>query len=146
MVITDFIKSMACLTAWREENINKLNGMTAVLFALRNRFDAAPAGGFKKDWLANIASHGQFSSMTILGDGQTVHYPDPRDPEFIQLLQVVDGIYDGTTVDKLTSGALFYSDMTSPSYTKGGWFDRNIAGNPEVHPRVAQVGSTTYFK
>src|SRR5258707_11113026 len=94
--------------------------------------------------LSNIEAHNQFSSMTVVGDSQTVQYPDPREPNFQRILQLVDGVYDNSMADSLTSGALYYADLNSKAYNHGGWFDRNIV-NSAAHPRVAQIGTTTYF-
>jgi len=137
----NYIKSVLALLAWREENINGVNGMLGVMFVVRAR---AQAWG-KGDWLSVMTAHNQFSSMTVAGDGQTVKYPDPRDPAFQRVLQIVDSVFDGTMTDTLTNGALYYADLASPAYNKGGWFDRNVAGSPD-HPVVAKIGSTTYFK
>lgn len=142
----DFLKSLACLVAWREERSNQLNGMLAVLFVIRNRVQAGPAKGFGNNWGTVIEQHGQFSSMSILGDGQTVAYPDVRDATFNQLLQLVDDVYSGERVDNLTDGAYYYADLTSKAYDQHGWFARNIVGKPDEHPRCAQIGTTTYFK
>lgn len=142
MTVADFEKALGALLAWREERSNGVNGMLAVLFVVRNR---AKAGWNQGSWSKIIEAHNQFSSMSVVGDSQTVAYPDPRDPQFLSILQLVDQVYDDTKQDALTTGALYYADMNSPAYNKGGWFDRNIAQSPE-HPRVAQIGTTTYFK
>jgi len=137
-----YIKSLACILAEREERSNGINGMLAVLFLVRRRADQWYAG----DWVKTITAHNQFSSMVIKGDPETVWYPDSREPNFQKILQYVDGIYDGSTLDNLTNGALYYSDLNSPAFQKGGWFDVNIVQKPDEHPRTAQVGTTTYFK
>lgn len=143
MTVADFEMAIASLLSWREERSNGINGMLGVLFVVRNRLKALWNGG---DWCKIIAAHNQFSSMSVLGDSQTVAYPDVRDPSFLQLLQTVDSVYDDSRKDVLTNGALYYADMASPGYTKGGWFDRVIVGDPAKHPRAAQIGTTTYFK
>lgn len=142
MTVADFEKSLCSLVAWREERSNGINGMLGVLFVIRNR---ARAGWNQGSWSKNIAAHNQFSSISVIGDSQTVVYPDVRDPLFLQLIQVVDSVYDDARPDNLTGGALYYADLGSPAYHKGGWFDKNVAHSPE-HPRTAQVGSTSYFK
>lgn len=135
-------KALACLLAWREENRNGLNGMTAVLFVVRNR---AKAGWEMGEWNRIIITHNQFSSISVPGDGQLVKYPDLHDQNFVRLLQVVDSVYDGTAQDKLTNGALYYYDP-GPGVTPGGWFDREILQKPDIHPRCAVIGSTNFFK
>lgn len=138
-----FTKAILALLAWREERSNGISGELAVCFVVRNRVNAGWSQG---DWGKVIETHGQFSSISIIGDSQTVLYPDTRDPLFLTVLQAVEGIYDGTTDDTLTNGALYYADLSSKAYNKGGWFDRNIVQFPETHPRCAVIGSTTFFK
>ena len=117
--------------------------MLGVLFVVRNR---AKAGWNQGSWSKIIESHNQFSSISILGDSQTVAYPDPHDVQFLAILQLVDSVYDDSRADNLTNGALYYADTNSPAYNKGGWFDRNIAQQPVAHPQTAQIGTTTYFE
>jgi hypothetical protein len=143
LIQSDFVKSLLALLAWREERSNHVNGMLGVCFVVRNRVKAGWNGG---DYLKNITAHNQFSSISVIGDGGTVAYPVSNDPEFMQILQLVDLVYDDTRPDTITNGALYYADMNSPGYNHGGWFDRNIVQNPTAHPRCAQIGSTTYFK
>lgn len=140
----DFIKSIATLLAWREERSNGINGQLGVLFVLRNR---QKAGWSEGDLGKIMEGHNQFSSMSVVGDSQTVAYPDIRDPNFQKLLQFVDAIFndENPMADSLTSGALYYADLTHAGFQKGGWFDRTILGNPQRFPRVAQIGTTTYF-
>ena len=122
MTPNQFVNSIAALLAWREENANGLNGMLGVLFCLRNR---VKAGWFQSDLFENIIAHNQFSSMTVTGDGQLTHYPSMHDQNFQKLLQYVDSVYDpeNPLQDTLTQGGLYYSDLSSPGFTKGGWFD-----------------------
>lgn len=142
MTVAEFECSIAALLAWREERSNGVNGMLAVLFVVRNR---AKQGWSQGNWSKIMETHNQFSSMSVLGDGQTIAFPDVRDPNFLQILQAVESVYDGTRQDLLTSGALYYADMGSPAYHKNGWFDVHIVGDPERFPRIAQIGTTTYF-
>jgi len=143
MTIADFEKGLAALLAWREERSNGTNGMLGVLFVVRNRQKAGWSAG---SWSKIIEGHNQFSSMSVSGDSQTVAYPDVRDPSFLTILQLVDSIYDETRVDNLTNGALYYADLGSAGFQKGGWFDREIVQKPDLHPRCAQIGTTTFFK
>lgn len=141
MTIAEYEKGVAALLSWREERSNGVNGCLGVLFVVRSRAKAGWHGG---SWTGVITAANQFSSMTVLGDSQTVRYPDPRDPSFLQVLQLVDGVYDDSRPDNLTQGALYYCDPVG--ITPGGWFQRNILDKPDEHPRVAQVGTTLYFK
>lgn len=142
MTNEDYVKAIACLLAEREERSNGTNGILGVLFVLRNR---VRAGWFKGEWMSNITAKNQFSSMTVLGDPMTVWYQDPREPAFQKVLQLVDQVFDGTLQD-MTAGALYYADLNSKGFVKDGWYDRNIVQQPAVHPRVATIGTTTYFK
>ncbi len=141
----DFIKSELALLAWREERSNQVNGMLGVCFIVRNR---VKKGWFGSSWLGNINGHGQFSSMTILGDSQTIKYPVMNDPQFTQILQLVDEVYDqdNPRVDNLTNGSLYYADLNNPTFTKGGWFDREILQKSDIHSLAATIGTTSYFK
>ncbi len=141
MTADEFIKGIAALLAWREEELNGVNGMLSVLFVVRNRVKAGWNGG---DWGKIIEGHNQFSSMTVLGDKRTVAYPDVREPSFQRVLQEIDAIYSGETADTLTNGALYYYNR-GPGVTPGGWFERTILANPKRFPRTATVGSTIYF-
>lgn len=142
MTVADFEKSLAALLAWREERPNGTNGMLGVLFVVRNR---VKAGWNQGSWSRVIEAHNQFTSITMVGDPGTVTFPDPREPQFLQILQLVDSVYDNTRLDNLTDGALYYYDP-GPGVTPGGWFEREIIGKPDIHPRCAKIGSTVYFK
>jgi len=111
----EFIKGLLCLVA-EKERANGVNGMLGFMFMIRNRVNAGWYGG---DWGKVIED---------AAPDLTFHYPDVRDPSFQRVLQEVDGIYDGTTADTLTNGA--------------------ISCNPfgAGRERVAQIGSLTFFK
>lgn len=136
-----YLLYLACTLAWREERSNGLNGMMGVLFVLRNRVKKEFFGG---SLYKNIIQHGQFSSMTIVGDSQTVAYPDPADPTFQKLMSMAPSILSGANEGDITAGALYYADLGSPAYVKGGWFDKTIV-NSSQHERTAAIGSTLYF-
>src|ERR1700693_4688698 len=97
-----FLNAVAALLAWREENRNGVNGMLGVLFVVRKR---QQAGWNHGDLGAVMESHNQFSSMSVLGDGQTVHYPDVRDPSFQKILEYVDAVFatENPLADTLTN-------------------------------------------
>ena len=143
MDINNYVLSLAALTAWREEASNGLNGCLGVLFVIRNR---AKANWELGDWFRIITAKNQFDSIIRIGDPGTVRYPDPEDLIFSKLVTYLDGIYSGQIEDTLTQGALWYADIGSPGFTRGGWFDRNILQKSDEHPRIAVIGTTTYFK
>ncbi len=134
----EFEKSILALALWREDRSGGMDGMTAVGNCLHNRTKT-----WKQSWSQVVEGKNQLSSMTYLGDSQTVLYPDPRDPGFIKLLQAVDGIYAGTGTD-LSNGGLYYAALGN--ITPGGWFQREIVGEPEEHPVCARAGGHTFYK
>src|ERR1051326_685181 len=113
MTNENFVKSILALLAYREERSNGINGQLGVMFVVRNRVKAGWQGG---DWLKVITGHNQFSSISIVGDSQTVVYPQLGDPNFTKLLQYVDGVFDNTMTDSLTQGALYYADLNSGGF------------------------------
>lgn len=134
----EFEKSIVALAAWREMRGEGVNAMLAVVFVLRNR---ARAGWNGSSIFANAVKLNQISSMSVLGDKNTILYPDPRDPDFQTVLHKIDAIYEGA-VDQITNGAKYYAVLTDAT---SGWFFRNIVDKPDEHPRVAQLGKTTFF-
>ena len=143
MDVNNYVLSLAALTGWREERSNGINGILAVMFVLKNRVNAGWNG---KDLFSVITAPNQFDSMIRVGDSQTVVYPHPTDQLFVKACQYADGIFDGTTADNLTQGALYYADTSSAGYNKTGWFQRNIVENAVAHPRTTQIGTTLYFR
>lgn len=137
MTISDYIKGMLATLMWREDRSDGLQGMTAVGLVVRNRVRAGWNGG---DWCAVMAAHNQFSSMVIIGDPNTVVWPDTRDPLFQKVLVKVETIYDGTEPD-ITGGALYYANL---AVADSPWFLRNIVQSDE-HPRIGTVGKQTFF-
>ena len=96
MTGADFERACAALYAWREARKEGFNGMLGVLFVLRNR---AQAGWNDGNWL---------KIMEDMETSEPWSFPDTREPTFQRLLQWVDGVYDGTTEDKITNGALYH--------------------------------------
>ena len=102
MNIDSYIKSVLATLMWREDRGDQLQGMTACGLVVRNRVKAGWDGG---DWVAVMTKHNQYSSMSVLGDSQTVVWGDYSDPLFEKVLYRVDDIYDGI-YDDFTEGAL----------------------------------------
>jgi len=113
----EFIKGLLCLVAERERE-NGVNGMLGIMFMIRNRVNAGWCGG---DWLKVLDDRPE----------QVVHFPDVRDPSFQRVLQEADGVYDGSTADTLTNGALYCGSLSRPYLG---------------HERVAQIGTLTFWK
>lgn len=139
MTTPDYIKAILATLMWREDSGDGLQGMVAVGCVVRNRVLAGWNGG---DWLAVMTAHNQFSSMVIVGDPNTVRYPDPRDAKFQSLLWDVEKIYDGS-VEDITGGALYYANL---NIANSPWFFENIVQKPDAHPRTGTVGQQTFFK
>jgi hypothetical protein len=125
----EITKSLALVAAWKHEHHNGVNGMLAVLLVLRNRVNE---GWFNGDWMQNIGSllRHTWDSPTIEGESDL---PDVREPNFIKLIQYIDGIFDGTQPDSLTDGSLYFRPTGSQD-TQDLWVP------------AAVIGSTTYYK
>lgn len=136
--IADFTKSLLAVLIWREDSSDGLQGMTAVGLVIRNRVRAGWNGG---DWCAVMEAHNQFSSMVILGDPNTIRWPDTRDPKFQAVLLKADNIYEGGEPDT-TDGALYYANLVTMN---SPWFLENILQKPEQHRRLGTVGAQTFF-
>lgn len=102
MVGKDFLHSLACHLAYLEGVGEGTNGMTAILFCLRNRITAGMEGGD----LGRILQ-AEFTKRMMLKQ-PSIDVPDVRDPSFSQVLGFVEGIFDGSIQDKLTNGAIYY--------------------------------------
>jgi spore germination cell wall hydrolase CwlJ-like protein len=135
--VSDFTKSLLAILMWREDSSDGLQGMTAVGLVVRNRVLAGWNGG---DWCQVMEAHNQFSSMVIVGDPNTIRWPDPRDPKFQAVLRKADSIFDGSEFD-ITGGAKYYANLSTANST---WFSINIIQSAD-HPRVGTVGQHTFF-
>lgn len=132
----DYNKALLALVTWREARNQPREGQRAVMHVIHNRV--------LKNWGSIehvICAPNQFSSFTVKGDSQLVMWPKTPDPAFEQIMQLVDGVLDGTDPD-LTNGALYYYN---PATATSGWFQSNIAGNAAEHPQVAQIGAHVFF-
>lgn len=100
------------------------------------------------DVITNIPKYMAENEMPVL------KFPSVWEPSFVKLLHVVDGIYDGSVVDK-SNGALYWGDLTR---IERPWFKDLIAAvNDPVasdgsdlslrsHPIVANLNSLTFFR
>lgn len=75
-------------------------------------------------------------------------WPSVWDGNFVKVLHVVDGVFDGSAVD-MSKGALYWADLNR---LERPWFRDNIvdAMNEEnglrQHPRVADLNSLSFFR
>lgn len=139
MTNKDFIKSEICRLSYSDAGNISANAVLAVAFVLRNRVNAGWG-----DWLSVLNSRGDFlADHDYLSKSRVF---DPREPVLRQVIERIDGVYDGSIEDKITAGGLYYADITSLIYNPKSAFGVNIVGKPDEHPRVAQVGNLTIFK
>jgi hypothetical protein len=145
---SSFIAAELARLAWLDAHEEGLLGMLGVCFTIRNR---VRAGWFSGNWVEVLSNHRTYSAKT---EPYPDTVPDPRVYAFQCLLQDIDAIFSGQRVDDVTipanpsfaiqayKPALYYGrldQITNP------WFLENIARQPEIHPRVAQVGMMYFF-
>lgn len=134
----DFVKAQLALFGWREGSENGINGALAPIFVVRNRVIANWKSG---DWLEVIGSNHEVSGRCTYPEPE---YPDIRDPEFQKILHYVDGIYEMKTPDSLTDGALYFYDHKH--LDPFCWLAKEVICKPEIHPRVASIGTMVFHK
>jgi spore germination cell wall hydrolase CwlJ-like protein len=127
-------KFMLALTMWREARHEGHDGMRAVGHVISNR-----ASEWNKSIAEICTQPMQFSSITYPGDLQLTVWPKMHDREFEDAMQITEGL----DVDN-TGGALYY--WNPKTSTVGGWFARNIAGDPKNFERVMQLGAHEFFR
>jgi hypothetical protein len=64
------------------------------------------------------------------------------DPVFIKLLHAVEGVFDSSSPD-LSNGAVYFVDLAEP--VTNPWFQEKILDHLEIHRRVADLNSLTFF-
>lgn len=142
-----YIRAQLAALAWREgHEQGGVNNSLAVAFIIKNRVRAGWG-----EWLDQIQRHAIWSARNQSELDQSSH-PDPREPDFQRLLQQIDGVVDGSLVDKLTVApklktgegqpGLYYAQLNNITRP---WFLENIVRKPELHPRTSQVGEVTFF-
>lgn len=143
MTNDEYTKSILATLCWREDRSDALQGMVACGLVVRNRVKAGFYGG---DWIQVMCAHNQYSSMSVVGDSQSIIYGDLRDPPAPKmrrkLMQKVETIYAGTEPD-ITDGSLYYGNLVNVT---SGWFKTEILGKLAQHPRVATIGRQTFLR
>jgi len=152
-----FEKAQLFMRVWQEAAHLGEQAMMAVAFALRNRQRAGWEGGF---WLKVIehADRLRYNDAPL-----NLDWPDLRDPIVHRVLARIDGVYDGSASDNLTSVT---APMPIERYAwQGGdsaqvrtgkyWaelsgitnkeFLERIVRDPASHPKTSTVGSLTFF-
>lgn len=110
-----------------------VNNMLAVLHVLRNRVFRGWG-----TWQNVVDKAPEYRGNLPAGLNINLESSDVR-----ILLTRVDEIHTSADVTDLVGGALFYADANAPMQD---WFQREIIGHPEDHPRVAHVGPVWFFK
>lgn len=132
-------QGIVALACWREMRGDLYTGMVSVGLVLRNR---SLAGWHNGSIYNNAIAIDQLSSMSVKGDPNTIQYPDSREPQFQKLMQAMEPLFDNTLAD-ITQGAMYYAAL---KYANSGWFFENIVSQPDKHPKILQIGQTTFFK
>ena len=133
--VEDYARCLLLVTAWREARGDGRDAMRAVAHVIKNRADVWGGG-----LIHQITSKNQFSSMTVLGDTQTVLWPDATDA--VNLADVINRVADNFDPDP-TGGALYYANLATEN---SKWFKEEIIAKPESHPITIVIGKQTFFK
>lgn len=133
MTWADYEIFLLALCAWREARGEGLDGMVAVMHVVRNRCWA-----WHKGWQRAITEHGQFSSMSVVGDSQTITWPEAGDVSFGIAMAQAAAVHNGAGDDP-TNGALYY---WNPLTATSEWFRSNIATKRVM---TAQIGKHQFF-
>jgi spore germination cell wall hydrolase CwlJ-like protein len=126
-------KSLLLIVCFREARGDGRDAMRAVAHVIANRVKA-----WKTDWISAITKPNQFSSMTVLGDSQTVVWPTEQDA--VNLYVLISNVYDGTDPDN-TNGALYYANEANVT---SEWYKTYIMS--PTHPISATIGPQTFRK
>jgi len=133
----------------------------SVLVSLGWRFGQSYTGGYLAgqmvmSTLANRVRSGWGNWLEVLekvpffmaeNELPPLKYPNIWDGNFVKLLHVVEGVFDGSAAD-LSKGALYWADLTR---IERPWFVNLMeATNEETgmrqHPIVASMNSLTFFR
>jgi hypothetical protein len=158
MTKQNYEKAMLFLQAWREAGHLGEQCMTAIAFALRNRQRSGWEGG-QWDQIIQNCNRIRYNDRPP-NEG----FPDLRNPVLHRFLARIDGIYDGSSPDMLTSCAQFIKVPTAtgnnaglPSGVLTGkyWAELDKVTNKEFleriiravadHPKTSTVGGLTFF-
>jgi hypothetical protein len=102
---SEFSKSLIALACWRAARTETYQVMLAVCMVFRNRADATGGDIYTE-------------AIRWLEANPNEDWPDPRDPNFLNLLSRLDGVTSGLTADK-TAGALYFAPKPSENKITG---------------------------
>jgi hypothetical protein len=139
--IEDLQKAKLVETGWRFGQ-SYTGGYIAGQMAMSTLANRVRAGW--GNWLEVIERVPNFMAENEL---PPLKFPNIWDGNFVKLLHVVDGVFDGSAVD-LSKGALYWGDLAR---IERPWFKNLIdAVNEETglrqHPIVASMTSLTFFR
>jgi hypothetical protein len=130
----DYIKSHLVTYAWRYgREYGGPKPAQMVMCAVANRVKCGQGS-----WLEVIANIPKYAAEYSQPEG----FPSIWDQTLVRLLHEVESIYDSSGKD-LTDGALFWCDLRR---VETDWFRNTILGNPQQHPRIADMGPLTFFR
>lgn len=134
MTLDTYIRAQMARFAIREgHEYGGVNNMLAVAHVLRNRVFAGWG-----DWLEVVTrAHEKRANI------YTPPIPNIRSSNVRIVLNRVDDIYSRADVNDLSGGAMFYADLGRPL---APWFEKEVLGRPEDHPRSSHVGPVFFFK
>lgn len=118
----DFEKTIVSFVCWKQMKGELYRGMSFLAMMLKNRSDS---GWFESSIYNNALAFMRETDMKL------DEFPDVRHPEFLNLLQTIDGIFAGTTPDR-TGGALYVAHKSQTD---------TIAGE-----RTAEIGQFIFFR
>lgn len=102
MIGLDFEKAVVSLVCWNQMKGEQYRGMVSLAMMLRNR---ARANWFDGSIYLNAVALSKESKIEM-------DYPDAREPQFLALLQAMDGIFSDTVPDK-TGDAMYCAHVSS---------------------------------
>jgi spore germination cell wall hydrolase CwlJ-like protein len=128
--LDDYNKVLLALVIYREARGDGPEAMRAVAHVVRNRVNAHWG-----DYELVICKRNQFSSMSVLGDTQTIIWPVGNDIP----LTIAETVYSGEDPDN-TKGSLYYANEATVT---SGWYLETIINGPG-HPVMATIGKQTF--
>lgn len=132
----DLVKAQLVLTGYRFGQSYGGGHMAAqmVMHAIGNRV--------KNGWGTWLQVIERIPNFMAENELPPLVYPSLWEPLFVKLLHAVDGVFDGSMPD-LAKGGMYWGQLNRIERT---WFKEKVLGYSEVHPRVADMNSLSFFK
>lgn len=130
---------MLCLECWRQgKDFGNHQIPMMIMGCLANR--QRLGWGSYLDILKGVA---KFSA--VIEQPNRDQFPDIWEPNFVKLLHVIDGIYDGSIPDPAIGG-VYWADLSKgKDAITNPWFAQKIMNHP-LHSAVANQGPFTIFR